>query len=129
MIDTHVLVWWLAAPDKLSSAARKALRGVNAKSPAVVSAISVLEIATAARRGRLALSMPADDWLRDVGLLPEVRIEPVTAEIARCAGTLDDSLHGDPADRIIVATARTLACRLVSADDKLRSHPDVRAVW
>lgn len=129
VIDTHVLVWWLTQPERLSPAAHSALNRVSATDPAVVSAISILEIATAVRRGRMLLSMPVEDWLSRVRQLPEVCIEPVSAEVAERAGSYGDDMHGDPADRVIAATAELLQCRLVSADEKLRAHPAVKALW
>ena len=62
-------------------------------------------------------------------LLPDLRLEPVTADIAQLAGTLEASLPGDPADRIIVATAIELKAKLVTADDRLRLSPRVETVW
>ena len=93
------------------------------------SAISVMEIATAVRRGRLTLRVPFEQWLADLRSLPELRFEPVTAEIAALAGSFDGAMHGDPADRILAATARTLGARLVTADERLRGLPDVVALW
>ncbi len=129
VLDTHVLIWWLSEPGQLSPAARRAIRRASAETPAIVSAISVLEIATAARRGRLVFSMPADQWLADARSLPELRFEPVSAEIAQMAGAFGESMHGDPADRVIAATALTLAAPLVTADSKLRSVQGLKTVW
>lgn len=93
------------------------------------STICILEIATAARRGRLALGRPVEQWLDDLRKMPELRLEPVSAEIAHAAGTLPDSLHGDPADRIIVATAMSLQAKLVTADQSLRKSTHVESIW
>jgi hypothetical protein len=70
--------------------------------PAVVSAISALEITKAVRRGRLALESPPDEWFADLQASPELRFEPVSVEIARLAGGFAHTAPGDPADRIIV---------------------------
>jgi PIN domain nuclease of toxin-antitoxin system len=129
VIDTHVLVWWLTQHERLSPAARLALAQVNATNPAVLSAISILEITTAVRRGRMDLSVPIGDWLTLVRQLPELRIEAVSSDIAARAGGYGDDMHGDPADRIVAATAELLGARLVSADEKLRQHPAVQALW
>lgn len=129
VIDTHVLVWWLTQPERLSPAARLALAPVNATDPAVLSAISILEITTAVRRGRMALSAPIGDWLALVHQLPELRVEAVSSAIAARAGGYGDDMHGDPADRIVAATAEVLGARLVSADEKLRQHPAIQALW
>lgn len=129
VLDTHVLVWWASADRRLSTRAQRAIQ-IAAKSSAVVaSAISVMEIATAVRRGRLVLSGPLDRWLADLHSIPELRIEPVTADIAALAGSFDGEMHGDPADRIIAATARVLGARLASADERLRGLADVATVW
>lgn len=129
VLDTHALLWWVSGSKRLSARARRAIRAATAKAPAVASAISVLEIATAVRRGRLELATPLENWLADLRLLPELRFEPVSVEIARRAGTFDASMPGDPADRIMAATAMVLHARLVTADEGLRRVAELRAVW
>lgn len=130
VVDTHVLVWWLGDRQGLSRKARRLLAEAESeRASVVVSAISALEVATAARRGRLALSVSAERWLADVKRLPEIRFEPVTDEIACMAGSFRDSMHGDPADRIIAATAHVLGFPLLTADEKLRSNRDIATLW
>jgi PIN domain nuclease of toxin-antitoxin system len=93
------------------------------RSPAIVSAISVLEIAAAVRRGRLELGSPVDQWLADLRALPELEFQPVSVQIAELAGSFDDATPGDPADRIIVVTALSLRTKPVTADERLRASP------
>ncbi|MCC6197287.1 MAG: PIN domain-containing protein [Burkholderiales bacterium] len=73
--------------------------------------------------------MPADQWLADLAILPEIAVEPVTADIAASAGRLNSNFPGDPADRIIVSTALCRGARLVSADQRLRGMTGVSVVW
>jgi len=129
VLDTHALVWWAAGDRRLSPRARRAIQAAAKAGGVFASAISVMEIATAVRRGRLTLNVPLAQWLADLRSIPELQIEPVTAEIAALAGSLDGNMHGDPADRIIAATARVLGARLATADERLRGVPDVIAVW
>ena len=129
VLDTHALLWWVSGSKRLSAAARRAIFAATAKAPAAASAISVLEIVTAVRRGWLELAAPVENWLADVRMLPELRFEPVTFEIARRAGSFDDSIPGDPADRIIAATAMALHARLVTADAGLRRVEGLRVIW
>lgn len=129
VLDTHALIWWVAGDRRLSARALRAIRAAAKAGAVFASAISVMEIATAVRRGRLTLSVPFEQWLADLRSLPELQFEPVTAEIAALAGSFDGAMHGDPADRIIAATARTLGARLVTADERLRGLPEVVAVW
>lgn len=129
VLDTHVLVWWLTGGASLSAAATEAVVSASNEGSVVVSAISVLEIVTAVRRGRLQFANPVAQWLADAGLLPELHFEPVSSEIAELAASFGTELHGDPADRIIVATALHLGCVLVTADAKLRSCERARTIW
>ena len=129
VLDTHALVWWASGDRRLSAAARRAIQNAARAGAVFASAISVMEIATAARRGRLTLSNPIEQWLADLRSLPELRFEPVTAEIAALAGSFDGTMHGDPAGRIIAATARLLGARLVTGDERLRALPDLPTVW
>lgn len=129
VLDTHALVWWVSGSKPLSARAKREIRTAQAAGRLSASAISLLEIATAVRRGRLALGSPLDRWCEDLARLPELQIQPVTAEIARVAGSFDASAPGDPADRIIAATALALGARLVTADVRLRRFPQLQTVW
>jgi PIN domain nuclease of toxin-antitoxin system len=129
LLDTHVLVWWLTEASGLSIAAKRAIRRHSGPGEIAVSAISVLEIATAARRGRLQFTVPVEQWLSDMRCIPQLRLESVSADIAVLAGSLVDPMHGDPADRMIVATAMVLGVPLVTADERLRSLPALTAIW
>lgn len=129
VLDTHALVWWAGGAPALSSRARRVIRAEARQRGVAASAISLFEIATACRRGRLQFSMPVEQWLADLALLPELIIEPVNAAVAQVAGSFDDSVPGDPADRMILATAMQLQARLVTADDRLRRVRQVETVW
>lgn len=129
VIDTHVLVWWLTRAPGLSRKAERTLAAHGDPGQIVVSAISLLEIATAMRRGRLRLSIPLDQWLADMNRLPEIAVESISADIAILAGGLAEPMLGDPADRIIVATSATLGVPLVTGDKKLQSYRGVKTIW
>lgn len=129
VLDTHALIWWASSPSRLSVRARRAVASALRQGPIVASAISVLEIATAVRRGRLELGFAPEQWLADLHQLPELRFEPVSAAIAQAAGSFPDPMHGDPADRIIAATAIALRAKLVTADTKLRGSSRFETVW
>ncbi len=73
--------------------------------------------------------MPLDQWLAGMNSLPEIRVESVSAEIAVRAGSLAEPMHGDPADRLIVATASTLGVPLVTGDKKLQAYRGVKTIW
>lgn len=129
VLDTHALVWWVTSTAGLSQRARRVIDAAARQGPVTASAISIFEITTAVRRERLRLSIPLDQWLRDVRTLPELHIEPVTVDIAHLAGTLEPEVPGDPADRIIVATAVVLEAKLVTADERISKSRRVGTVW
>jgi PIN domain nuclease of toxin-antitoxin system len=129
VLDTHALVWWIWDSKRLSRRAAASITSALREGPVAVSAMSVFEIATAVRRGRMSFAIPVDQVLDDLRLLPELHFEPVSHEIARRAGGLGESAPGDPADRMIAATAITLRARLVTADRKLGRIPELETVW
>lgn len=129
VLDTHTLIWWADAGSKLSRKARQATVLAARRRGLVASAISVFEIVTLERRGRLQFKVPVDEWLTHLRVLPELMIHPVTDEIAERAGALGDAFPGDPADRLIAATALVLGAPLITHDTKLREVPNLATVW
>ena len=80
-------------------------------------------------RGRIALAMDLDEWLRVVETLEGVCIVPITAQTAVQSVTLPGEFHKDPADRLIVALAREKNVPIITADEKIQTYPHVRWVW
>ena len=130
VLDTHALVWWVAGDRRLVQAARSAIdKSVAAGEAVLVSAISAWEVGMLVRRGRLALSMPVDEWLLAVQNIEGVSIVPITAEVAVQSINLPGEFHPDPADRMIVALARHRNASLITADEKIHRYPHVRCSW
>jgi PIN domain nuclease of toxin-antitoxin system len=130
VIDTHVLVWWVSGSGKLSTAAKKALKTtLNSSSEVLISSISAWEIAMLVEKGRLVLSMDVESWLDEVRQIDGVRFLPVDNEIGVKATALPGDFHKDPADRMIVATARKLAVPVVTADEKILRYEHVKTIW
>jgi PIN domain nuclease of toxin-antitoxin system len=127
VLDTHAWVWALDAPEHLTVAARDAIETAE---QIIVSPISAFEIATLVARGRLGLDRDVGDWLSQALAAPRVAEQPVTSTIAARAGVLDrERFPGDPADRLIYATARHRRCRLVTRDRALRAFDPDGTVW
>jgi len=130
VLDTHVLVWWVSGESKkLTRKAAQALQQHGRRNELLVSSISFFEIVTLERRGRLRLNMPVTAWLANVRKLPEYRMEPLTDDIAERAGQLGDAFPGDPADRMIAATALVRNAALVTHDERLRAIPSLPITW
>lgn len=126
LLDTHVVHWWSAEPAKLSKAAAGVLRTAD---ELLVSAITWYELAWLARRERILLSVPVRTWLHEIAR--DVRTVGISPAIADTATGLQASFPGDPADRIIYATAIEEGCSLVTKDRALRAYryPRPIAVW
>jgi PIN domain nuclease of toxin-antitoxin system len=127
LLDTHVLVWLGGAPERISPAATAAVADA---SELAISLASVQEIAYLVVRGRLAMDRPVEQWIGDALNVHRVRAIPAAVPTALRAGSLDPvEFHGDPADRLIYATAVEHDARLVTADERLRSFDPERTVW
>lgn len=129
LLDTHAWVWWLADPGQLSTQARQAADRAASTGSLYVSSISVWEVAMLVQRGRLQLRIPVEEWVAHAEAVPSVKFVPVNNRIALEAVSLPGPLHPDPADRIIVATARSLGAVLVTRDARLLGYPHVRGLW
>lgn len=129
VLDTHTLVWWVTGDPMLSKKARAAIEREQPDGDIIVSSISAWEIAMLVQRERLVLSMDVGSWLSTVAQIESVRILPVDVEVATKSVELPGEFHKDPADRMIVATARKLAVPLVTKDDKIRAYAHVKTIW
>jgi PIN domain nuclease of toxin-antitoxin system len=126
VIDTHVLHWWSAEPSRVSN---RAAAEMSAADELVVADISWYELARLARSERIVVSVPIGSWLQRLARL--VRTVPISVEIATTAASLPALFPGDPADRLIYATAVENGWRLVSKDQALRDyrHPTQIVIW
>jgi PIN domain nuclease of toxin-antitoxin system len=123
LLDTHVVHWWSAEPDRISRAAAQALGDAD---ELAVAAISWFELAWLAKHERIVVTIPIRSWLGQ--LANELRTVGVTPAVADTAVSLPSSFPGDPADRLIYATAIEHGWRLVTKDRRLRAHPHPRAI-
>lgn len=126
LLDTHVIQWWSAEPKRLSRAATRAVADAD---ELAVAAISWYELAWLASNERVVVSIPVRSWLEQ--LSARVRTAVLTPRIADTAVSLPASFPGDPADRLIYATAIEHGWRLITKDERLRNHrhPRTVTVW
>ena len=126
LLDTHVVHWWSAEPERLSKTARGALESAD---EFLVAAISWYELGWLARRGRIALDVPIRTWLDELAV--NLRTIGITPAIVDTAVDLPNSFPGDPADRLIYATAIQQGAKLVTKDRAITEHDRPRSlvVW
>ena len=127
LADTHIWYRWHNDSRKLSRPQARALMLAERRAEAIaVSAISIWELAQLAVRGRIRTSAPLEGWLNDMAGHPTVEIIPITPQIAAEGAQLGPALPNDPADRLIVATARSLHLTLLTADERIRECGGVK---
>jgi len=119
LLDTHVLVRWFETGGALSPAQRRVLSRAGPEHPLFVSDISLVEIAILHERGRLRFSIPLRDWLERAVSPPLVQLCAITPAVAAEFPNLPPGFPRDPADRVIVCTARTLGATLITCDRKI----------
>jgi len=129
LLDTHIWIWFLSNPEKLSSQARKAVEDNMEKGSLLISSISVWEIAVLNAKNRLHFSIPLKDWVSQSEKLPFLQFIPVNNTIALNSVLLPASIHNDPADRIVIATALSEGVPLVTKDEKIIKNAPIETIW
>lgn len=126
LLDTHVWVWSQEAPNTLGVRARAAL--LDPGNELYVSAVSSLEIARLIAIDRLRITADLGEWVDQSLRLLGARTIPITHEIGIEAYRLPEPFHRDPADRVLVASARLLSLRLVTADHAILKYRRVQHI-
>lgn len=126
LLDTHIWIWWLLGQPDLLRKERDALDATAARELPIISAISLWEAQMLHAKGRLTLAVPFDRWLREAAAPDVVRVAPLDINVVLAVDALPARFHGDPADRLIVATARVLDLPLATHDGNIRRERVVR---
>ena len=127
LLDTHVWVWWTHGDDHLS-ARQAATISQNSQQEIGISIMSCWEIAKLVEYGRLRLPCSLSEWFDEAFAYPGLVLVPLSPEIILDSVQLPGKFHRDPADQLIVATARVYGCRLLSSDSKIIGYPHVEVV-
>ncbi len=124
VLDTHAWIWLNDDAKRLSDGARKAIRR---ESELGVSTFSLWEVAMLCQYGRIKLDRPLQAWLEKACSLTGIRILPLTIPVVARVAQLN--IHGDPADRVIVASALVHQCALVTRDESIQESGVVKTIW
>lgn len=122
LLDTHVVVWLGEGMAELGDASRAMIDAAAASHGLAVSAVSFWEVAMLETKGRVSLSQPIGQWAAAVATVPGLIEAPVTSAVGIEAARLPGEFHGDPADRMIVATARLEGWRLATRDSRVLAY-------
>ena len=122
LLDTHILIWWRIDSKRLSRVQVRRLQDLESRQePIGISAITLWEIAMLSARGRIEIAEPLEVWLDEIERHALIEVMPLTARIAAESVQLGPDFHNDPADQMIVATARVHGLPLMTADERIRS--------
>ena len=121
ILDTHVLLWVLLEPERISKNLKQKIISAQQSRRLFISSISLWEVAMLSQKKRLNVYEPIKDFLKAIVALDGILVKEISADVASESVLLLDDFHGDPADRIIVATARVAGATLLTRDQKILS--------
>ena len=122
LLDTHVWLWWLLGSERLSASERRALDQLAASGNVCLAAMSLWEAQMLQAKGHLILNRPFPAWLRQAAATDVVQLLPLNADVVVIAvDALPNTFHGDPADRLIVATAVAHGLPLATHDQAIQA--------
>lgn len=129
VLDTHVWVWWHMHPKKLSKRVRSIISHPDQYEELLLSAISPWEFSKLLEKKRIGISCDPEEWIREALEMSKLRLVPLTPTLSYRSTTLPPPFHEDPADQIIVATAREEKATVLTKDKLIREYTHVRTVW
>ncbi len=129
ILDTHTWIWWNTRPRKLSVKVRSLIASPRLYENLLLSAISPWEFCKLLEKKRIGISCDPEEWIKQALEMPKLRLVPLTPVIAYRSTVLPRPFPGDPADQIIVATAREENATILTKDKNIRQYPQVRTLW
>jgi PIN domain nuclease of toxin-antitoxin system len=129
LLDTHTWIWWVTEDRRLSKRAKAVITGARTEQDLWLSLISVWEVAKKVEKQQLVLDRPLDQWLDDAVTIQGLGLWELTRPILVDSCNLPQSFRGDPADQILIATARRHGAVLVTKDQRIRRYAHVQSLW
>jgi len=129
IVDTHVLVWSVSEPGRLSRLAAGSIRRARHGDGVAIASITLWELASLFWRGRLQGRGTVEASIQLILDATGAVVRPITPEIVSLSMQFPESYPKDPADRLIGATARAEGMLLITHDERIRSSPLLKTVW
>ena len=129
ILDTHTWIWWNMNPEKLSEEVRSLISEPKRYEELLLSAISPWEFSKLLEKGRLGISCNPEEWIAVALDMPKLRLVPLSPTVAYRSTSLPQPFNEDPADQIIVATAREENATILTKDGKIQKYKHVRSLW
>ncbi len=121
LLDTHIWIWWIHNDNQLNQKIRGHILS-NEENGLGISVFSCWEVSKLVEIKRLTIHCPIEDWIDAALDYPGIRLLELTPQIAVESTKLPGKFHRDPADQIIVATARIWDCPLLTVDEKILNY-------
>jgi PIN domain nuclease of toxin-antitoxin system len=129
LLDTHTWIWWNMNPPRLSQKVKEIMGNTDMYDEMLLSAISPWEFCKLLEKNRLCISIDPEAWINIALDMPKLRLVPLTPVLSYRSTVLPQPFHSDPADQIIVATAREENATLLSRDEKILDYEHVQSIW
>ena len=129
LLDTHTWIWWHMHPQNLSRKVKILIGNTEKYDELLLSAISPWEFSKLLEKGRIGISCDPEDWINTALDLPKLRLVHISPILAYRSTILQQPFHDDPADQIIVATAREENATILTKDKKILEYKNVRSLW
>ena len=127
LLDTHIVIWLVAEPDKLSKHAKEAIRAARIEGGLAIASITLMELAWLAENGRVTTTLSVESFVRLCA--SKMTVLPITPEIAARAVSFPESYPKDPQDRLIGATALAEGIQLITHDKRIKKSGLIPIVW
>ena len=129
MLDTHTWIWWHMNPQKLSQKVKRIVGNTDRYDEILLSAISPWEFSKLLEKKKIGISCDPEDWINSALDMPKFRLIPLSPVLAYRSTVLPQPFHSDPADQIIVATAREENATILTKDERILTYKNVRSLW
>jgi len=129
LLDTNTWIWWNMNPQKLSQSVRELIGNAESYDELLLSAISPWEFSKLLEEKKIGISCAPEDWINTALDMPRLRLVPLSPILSYRSTVLPQPFHSDPADQIIVATAREENATILTKDEKILSYENVRSFW
>lgn len=129
LLDTHAWIWWHMMPNKLSKKVKTLIENYDFYDALLLSAISPWEFCKLLEKQKITISCAPEEWLNTALKMPKLQLIPITPKIAYRSTVLPQPFHNDPADQLIVATAREHNATIISKDQLIQKYRHVKTIW
>jgi PIN domain nuclease of toxin-antitoxin system len=129
LLDTHTWIWWNMNPLNLSQRVTEIISNIDAYEEMLLSAISPWEFSKLLEKKRLGISCNPEGWINTAIDMPKLRLVPLSPVLSYRSTVLPPPFHNDPADQIIVATAREENATILTKDEKILAYEKVSSLW